>query len=123
MVRRKGEEAEEIFRFVSFWERTHGHKPRHLVFDSKLTTHKNLVRLDDMGIAFITLRRRNPSLLDEVAQVPGSAWRTVELDVPNRKFKTPRVFEQTVIIEHRAFRQLFIQDLGHEEPTILLTNE
>ncbi len=120
---RKGEEAEEIFRFVSFWERTHGHKPRHLVFDSKLTTHKNLVRLDDMGIAFITLRRRNASLLDEVARVPGSAWRTVELDVPNRKFKTPRVFEQTVPIEGRAFRQLFIQDLGHDQPTILLANE
>ena len=120
---RKGEEAEEVFRFVSFWERTHGHKPRHLVFDSKLTTHKNLVRLDDMGIAFITLRRRDASLLDQVAQVPGSAWRTVELDVPNRKFKTPRVYEQTVNIERRAFRQLFIQDLGHEQPTILLTNE
>ena len=120
---RKGEEAEEIFRFISFWERTHGHKPRHLVFDSKLTTYKNLVRLDDMGIAFITLRRRTATLLDEVARLPSSAWRTVELDVPNRKYKTPRVYEQTVTIEGRAFRQLFIQDLGHEEPTILLTNE
>jgi hypothetical protein len=120
---RKGEEAEEIFRFVSFWERTHGHKPRHLVFDSKLTTHKNLVCLDDMGIAFITLRRRDASLLEQVANVPGSAWRTVELDVPNRKFKTPRVFEKTVPIAGRAFRQLFIQDLGHDQPTILLTNQ
>src|SRR5882672_2339290 len=70
---RKGEEAEEIFRFISFWERTYGHKPRHLVFDSKLTTQKNLVRLDDMGIAFITLRRRNATLLAEVANLPASA--------------------------------------------------
>lgn len=35
---RKGEEAEEIFNFISFWKRTHGSLPRHLVFDSKLTT-------------------------------------------------------------------------------------
>jgi len=120
---RKGEEAEQIFRFVSFWERTHGHKPRHLVFDSKLTTYKNLVRLDELGIAFITLRRRTAKLLDEVAAVAPSAWRTVELDVPARKYKTPRVFEQTVTLAGRAFRQLFVQDLGHDEPTILLTNE
>ena len=36
---RKGEEAEEIFRFITFWKRTHGQLPRHLVFDSKLTTY------------------------------------------------------------------------------------
>ena len=120
---RKGEESEEIFRFISFWERTHGHKPRHLVFDSKLTTHKNLVRLDDLGVEFITLRPRTAKLLDAVATVPAAAWRTIELDVPARKFKTPRVYDQTVIVENRAFRQLLIQDLGHDEPTILLTNE
>ena len=120
---RKGEEADEIFRFISFWERTHGQKPRHLVFDSKLTTYQNLVRLDDMGIAFITLRRRTPKLLQEVAALPRSAWRVVELDVPTRKYKTPRIYDQTVSVAGRDFRQLFIQDLGHDEPTILLTNE
>src|SRR6266704_636441 len=52
---RKGEEAEEIFRFIAFWKRTHGDLPRHLVFDSRLTTYPNLVRLDKMGITFITL--------------------------------------------------------------------
>jgi hypothetical protein len=58
---RKGEEADEIFRFISFWEKHHGARPRHLVFDSKLTTYANLARLDDMGITFMTLRRRSPS--------------------------------------------------------------
>ena len=120
---RKGEESEEIFRFVSFWERTHGAKPRHLVFDSKLTSYKNLVRLDDMDIIFMTLRRRTPGLLAEAAALPRSAWRVVELDVPGRKYKTPRVYDQTVSVAGREFRQLVIQDLGHEEPTILLTND
>src|SRR5271157_1714436 len=50
---RKGEEAEEIFNFISFWKRTHGELPRHLVFDSRLTTYANLARLDQMGISFI----------------------------------------------------------------------
>jgi hypothetical protein len=120
---RKGEETEEIFRFISFWERTHRQRPRHLVFDSRLTTYPNLARLDQMGITFITLRRRSPRLLKEVALLPRSAWRTVELDVPTRKYRTPRVYEQTVALVGQAFRQLYIEDLGHDEPTILLTND
>ena len=120
---RKGEEAEEIFEFIAFWKKTHGQQPRHLVFDSKLTTYANLARLDEMKIDFITLRRRTPKLLAEVYGLPRSAWRTVELDVPTRQYRTPRVFEQPVQLAGRAFRQLFVTDLGHEEPTILLTNQ
>jgi hypothetical protein len=120
---RKGEEAEEIFEFIAFWKKTHGQPPRHLVFDSKLTTYANLARLDEMKIDFITLRRRTPKLLAEVYGLPRSAWRTVELDVPTRLYRTPRVFEQPVQLAGRAFRQLFVTDLGHEEPTILLTNQ
>lgn len=120
---RKGEEADEVFAFIDFWEKAHGQPPRQLVFDSKLTTHANLVRLDQRHISFITLRRRSPKLLAEVYALPRSAWRKVELDVPTRQYRTPRVFEQTVRLVNHPFRQLFIQDLGHEEPTILLTNQ
>ena len=120
---RKGEEAEEIFRFIRFWEKAHGQQPRHLVFDSKLTTQANLARLDRMKIDFITLRRRSPALLREVYDLPRSAWRTVELDVPSRQYQTPRVYEQSVTLCGRRLRQLFVLDLGHDKPTILLTNQ
>ena len=120
---RKGEEAEEIFNFISFWKRTHGELPRHLVFDSRLTTYANLARLDRMGIAFITLRRRSPSLMKEIVLLPRSAWRTIELDVPSRKYKTPRIYEQSVGLAGETFRQIFIRDLGHDEATLLLTND
>jgi hypothetical protein len=120
---RKGEEAEEIFRFIEFWKRQHGELPRHLVFDSRLTTYAHLARLDGLGITFITLRRRSAALLKEVADLPASAWRRVSLDVPARKFKTPRVFEQSISLAGATLRQLFVVDLGHEQPTILLTND
>ena len=45
------------------------------------------------------------------------------LKVPARKYKTPRVYEQPVRLAGHTFRQLFVLDLGHDEPTILLTNE
>ena len=120
---RKGEEADEIFRFIDFWTRKHGSVPQFLVFDSKLTTYEGLDRLDEAGIAFMTLRRRSRKLLEEVAGLAPSAWRTITLDVPHRKYRTPRVFEQKVCPRRCSFRQLFIADLGHEEPTILLTND
>jgi hypothetical protein len=120
---RKGEEADEVLKFVEFWKAHHGENPRHLVFDSKLTTYKNLVRLDDLSIPFITLRRRSPKIRKEVDALPPSAWRRVELDVPARKYKNPRIFEQNVKIENREFRQIYVIDLGHEEPTVLLTNQ
>jgi hypothetical protein len=120
---RKGEEAEEVFRFVSFWKRTHAAYPQHLVFDSRLTTYANLARLDRMGISFITLRRRSPRMLNEIDRLPRSAWRRIRLDVPTRKYRTPRVYEKNVKLEGRTFRQLYVADLGHDEPTILLTNE
>src|SRR3990172_7248580 len=120
---RKGEEAEEIFRFIAFWKKHHGAYPKHLVFDSRLTTYPHLARLDQLGIPFITLRRRSPALLTEIECLAPSAWRRVTLEVPARKFKTPRVFEQPVALAGATFRQLFVMDLGHEEPTILLTND
>ena len=120
---RKGEEAEEIFRFVDFWQRTHNDIPRHLVFDARLTTYQNLARLDGMGIQFITLRRRSAKLLNEIVSLPPSAWRIVELDVPTRAYRLPKIYEQQVNLKGSMFRQLYIKDLGHEEPTILITNE
>ena len=50
---RKGEEAEEIFRFIAFWKKHHGEHPRHLVFDSRLTTYAHLARLDALGLSLI----------------------------------------------------------------------
>jgi transposase len=120
---RKGEEPDEVFRFIDFWTKTHGQPPRHLVFDSKLTTFAGLDRLDQAAITFITLRRRSPALLNECAALPASAWRTVQLDLPQRKFASPRVFEQPAQPRGRRFRQLFVKDLGHDQPTILLTND
>jgi hypothetical protein len=121
---RKGEEADEIFRFIEFWQAHHqGKLPGELVFDSKLTTLDGLAKLDQLGVPFITLRRRDSKLLEQVDSLPRSAWRTIELKNVSRKFRTPRVYDQRLVLRKRQLRQLFVQDLGHDEPTILLTNQ
>jgi hypothetical protein len=121
----KSRQPDQVLRFVEFWRQQTGRFPEELVFDSKLTTFANLSRLNELKITFMTLRRRSPGLLRQVVNTPRSAWRTVHLDVPHRQYQDPRVFEQRVNLKsyQGPVRQMFITDLGHEEPTILLTND
>jgi transposase len=122
---RKDEQADAILQFVTFWKQRTGRVPEELIFDSKLTTYANLNRLNSQGVQFITLRRRSPTLLRRMANTPASAWRRIELTGVSRLYKTPRLLDQRVTLRDYdgPLRQLLVTDLGHEEPTILLTNQ
>src|SRR4051794_22431999 len=122
---RKQDQADEILNFVAFWKRRTGRLPEELIFDSKLTTHANLNRLNRQDIHFITLRRRSRQLLRAIAGLPPSAWRRVELEGVSRLYKTPRVLDQQVTLADYdgPIRQLVVTGLGHEEPTVLLSNQ
>ncbi len=120
----KAEQADEVLQFVAFWRQQTGQLPAELVFDSQLTTYANLNRLNQQGIRFLTLRRRSRSLLREIGSRPASAWRRITLPALTRTFRTPRVLDQRVHLSgyQGELRQLTVIDLGHEEPTLLLTN-
>jgi hypothetical protein len=122
---RKADQDDEILRFVEFWKDRTGALPEELIFDSKLTTYANLDRINKMGINFITLRRRTAGLLSEIEAASPSAWRRIELKSVSRAYRTPKIYDQRV--ELRGYtgpvRQIAITELGHEEPTLLLTNQ
>jgi hypothetical protein len=122
---RKGEESNEVLRFVEFWESRFGARPEELVFDSKLTTQPVLSRLTELEVTFITLRTRRPELKAAIAVQPRSAWQKIELDIPHRQYRTPRFIDQRIKLRKYKgeLRQLLIKDLGHEEATVLLTND
>jgi hypothetical protein len=121
---RKEQQEDEILRFVRFWKQRTGKLPEELIFDSKLTTHANLNKLDQQGVKFITLRRRGPKLVDDLLARPRSAWRRITLDGVSRIYNTPRILDEQVSLTDYAgpIRQIAVLDLGHEEPTLLLTN-
>ena len=54
-----------------------------------------------------------------------SAWRRIELESTSRAYKTPRVLDQRITLNNYdgPLRQLTIAKWGHEEPTLLLTNQ
>jgi hypothetical protein len=120
----KDQKAAEILRFADFWQERTGSLPSELVFDSQLTTYQHLHQLNQRGIGFLTLRRRTRSMLGRIWSLPASAWRRITLSSLTRAFRTPRVLDERVPLPGYTglVRQITVIDLGHEEPTILLTN-
>ena len=120
----KSQQADEILQFVRFWKKHTGKVPAELVFDSKLTTYEKLSELNREGISFITLRRRSEKMLREIYRQPESAWQRISLPALTRIYRNPIVLEERVTLSgyEGELRQLTVRDLGHEEPTILLTN-
>ena len=70
------------------------------------------------------LRRRSRKMLGKIYSRPASAWQRTTLDSLTRTFRTPRVLDEFVALNcyDDLLRQLTVIDLGHEEPTVLLTN-
>ena len=122
---RKDQQNEEILRFVQFWKERTGRYPEELIFDSKLTTYAKLNELNRLGIPFITLPRRSRGLMRKIDQTPSSAWCRIELKSVSRQYKHPQILDQrTALADYIGHvRQVIVTDLGHEEPTTLLTNQ
>lgn len=122
---RKDQQNDALLQFVTFWKQRTGRVPEELIFDSRLTTYANLNRLNRDGIHFITLRRRSPQLLQSIAAQPLSAWQRIELAGVTRRYRYPKILDQRIMLSDYdgPLRQLIAADLGHEEPTILLTNQ
>ena len=120
----KAQQPHEVLRFVEFWERRTGHPPGELVFDSQLTTYANLSTLNQQAIQFITLRRRSKKMLAKIWSRPASAWQRITLRSLTRTFRAPKVLDERVHLKgyQGALRQVTVIDLGHEDPTVLLTN-
>ena len=121
----KREQAAAILQFVEFWRHQSGTCPALLIFDSQLTTYRTLAQLDDQGIYFITLRRRGKTLLQALTESPPSAWKRLRLSGVNRRYRQVRYQESSVTLRGltRPFRQLAVAGLGHDEPTLFLTND
>ena len=120
----KEDQAAEILRFVDFWQQHTGAVPAELVFDSKLTTYAQLAQLNQRGIHFITLRRRTRKMLGDIWSRPASAWQRITLPALTRLYRTPKVLDECVQLTGYPgrLRQVTVIDLGHQEPTIILTN-
>jgi hypothetical protein len=122
----KATQAGEVLAFADHWKTTTGRDPKLLIFDSKVTTQAQLGELDDRGITFLTLRARSPKLTASLRALPVSAWKSLTVARAGGNTRKVQVHEDPaakLTAYPRTVRQLAIAGLGHDEPTILITND
>jgi hypothetical protein len=119
----KAEQPREIIAFAQYWREATGGDPGLLVFDSQLTNHTVLNELSELGLTWLTLRKRGHSLLDALAALPASSWTTHRIDRAGR-YRQPQTHESKETIKGitNPVRQIAVRNIGHEQPTIMITN-
>jgi len=120
----RAEQAGEVLRFVDFWHELTGSDPEWLYFDSKVTTYPELCRLNRRGIWFVTIRRRGTAVVRRLRRLPASSWRKAVIDTPKRFHQHVRYIDESVHLPgyQGALRQVAVDGLGKEQPTLLLSN-
>ncbi len=122
----KASQNREVIAFADHWKNLTGHDPALLIFDSKLTTQAILAELDDRKIRFITLRARHPGTTKALAALPASAWKSTTLGRAGGRTRRVKVHDDpaaTLSAYPRPIRQLAVTGLGHDQPTLLITND
>jgi hypothetical protein len=115
----------EALRFVEFWQAITGLDPQWLYFDSKLIDYPELSRINQRGIHFVTIRRRGAAILRRLADLPASQWTKAVIDTPKRCHQQVRYLEETVRLRgyDGPIRQIAVAGLGHDQPTLFVTND
>ena len=118
------DEAGEIMKFVDYWKSIKGNVKETLVFDCKLTTYDVLDKLSEEEVLFITLRKRNKKLVDDVMKIPKEDWQECHLPIPKRKYKNVFVHVSEIKLKNckHKFRQIIVTGHGRIQPMFIITN-
>jgi len=121
----RGEEDDQVLRFLEYWKKVHRGVQPTLVFDSRFTTYKHLSQLNEDGIKFITLRRRGKNLIDKSKKLDRKEWKKIHIPHDKRKYKHPLVNESFVKLRDYdgEVRQVIMKGNGREEPAFIVTND
>ena len=121
----RADQSGELMRFIEFWHTLTDHDPEWLYFDSKLIDYAELSRVNQRGIHFITIRRRGAAILRRLEARPRSGWTGAVLDTPQRCHQ--RIWDVDESVKLRGYegpiRQLAVDGLGREKPTLFLSNQ
>ena len=124
----KATQAREALAFCDHWKQASGSDPKMLVMDQKVTTQQVLAELDARGVRFLTLRMRSPALNRHIASLRPADFKTVTVDRASNFAQPahPRVHEDPAATLHAypgTVRQLIVTGLGHDTPTVIITND
>jgi len=115
----------ELMRFVEFWHTVTGTDPQWLYFDSKRIDYPEMSRVNQRGIHFVTIRRRGVAILRRLQRHPSSEWKRAVIDTPKRCHQQIRYLEEMVRLRgyEGPIRQIAASGLGHDQPTLFVSND
>jgi hypothetical protein len=121
----RADQRGEVMRFVDFWRAVAGSDPKWLYFDSRVADYPELSRINGRGIRFVTIRRRGVALLRRLERHPAAAWKGAVIDIPKRRHQRIRYLAEEVRLRgyEGPIRQVAVDGLGREEPTLFLSND
>jgi len=121
----RADQPGELMRFVEFWHQVAGHDPLWLIFDSKVVPYSELSRVNQRKIHFVTIRRRGAAVIRRLRGLSPQAWRRAVIDTPKRRHQRIRFVDESIRLPHYegAIRQLAVDGLGREQPTLFLSND
>jgi hypothetical protein len=123
--RTRADQPGESMRFVEFGHQITGHDPQGLYLDSKVVPYPELSRVDRRGIHFVTIRRRGTAVIRRLRALPPQAWQSAVIDTPKRCHQRIRFVDEAIRLtgDEGMIRQLAVDGLGREQPTLFLSNE
>lgn len=122
---RHSNESDVALEFLDFYKENGTSNLKYLVFDSKFTTYKNLSKLDDDGIKFLTIRRRGKKIVDELESMPKFEWKSIRVEAGNGKKRTIKVIDKIIYLKEygKEIRQIAITGHGKIKPALIITND
>jgi hypothetical protein len=118
------DQAGQVLAFVDFWHGLTGTNPEWLYLDSRVTSYAELSQVDQRDISFVTIRRRGSSVIGRLRRLPASRWQSATIDTPKRRQQKVVYIDESVRLRgyDGCVRQVAVDGLGHEQPTLLLSN-
>ena len=120
----RGDQPGALLQFVAYWHDLSGRDPEWVYFDSKLAPYQALSTINQRGIWFVTIRRRGARLLQRLRELPASTWHRAVIDTPKRCHQKIRYVDETIHLpDYKGpLRQVAVEGLGREAPTLFLSN-
>ena len=125
-VRHKNQ-SEIVLEFLDFYKKDKTKQDiKYLVFDSKFTPYRNLRKLDDKMVKFITIRRRGKNIVKKLNELSKKEWKRIHVMKADGKGRWLKVYEEEVTIKEygkKTIRQVAITGHGKIKPALIITND
>jgi predicted DNA-binding protein YlxM (UPF0122 family) len=113
-----------VIEFLDFC-RENGETVDYLVFDSKATTYQNLDKISKNGVKFVTIKRRDQTIVDHINAIESKKWSATRVKQANGKGRIVKTYEERLSVKGYGgeLRHIYMTGNGKIKPAVIITND